>query len=686
MRTYYNTSSYTLPTTPQSPPSKKHRSEASDEARPRAIRPMQKNLGAGKKPADQRAAVLVDNLGPPAVDMAQTRPRRGSRARRLLVAALKHMRERGQIRPAHRMSCEEIPQKATNLGEDHQEDKLVWGKQVQNLLTLVIFLRKMHAPSNLRDCRARNRNPGVLACADKDEAGLNGAVEGFARERMFLGSKVGWNEVIWIIGQGYRTRPWVGCVAPEGRQVAWWRRGGGIDSVDGNIRTRSIRVAGDGICRGWMSGGRSKKTPGNLLAAEERKVESQGSGKPREPIWAEGRVEKSEYQSNHQMESTSVSQEEKSQRGSQREGGSRKKPNVSAAAEFYRHSVKKGPELGFLGRHKPKVSRTSRWSCSSANDAISLKENTALGPLKDDDIHWESKATGWHRQPLAPPRRPSRPTRRPRPSRPAPRCSLCRLHLPPPPRKKAYLKSGRLNKLEHQAMMRTTPTFWFRTAFFWRDYPHTHLSSAMKRYYVVQIGYWVQQWTPAGLIAREAADTRSGLRDLDVGDGCGCAPVAPCGWASRKVEARVLLLGLEKHRSDYWEYMVHHVVTVWMVSWSYLMNVTLLGTAVFESMDVPDFLLACVARVTRLPPRVCALLRAGCPSQRVRSLVRARKARGFTQGPFNISPGSAQAREDEGKWGINEIVCTTRQTARYWVKLSIGRVDGKLWHIPKENR
>ncbi|KAJ7035780.1 TLC domain-containing protein, partial [Mycena alexandri] len=97
------------------------------------------------------------------------------------------------------------------------------------------------------------------------------------------------------------------------------------------------------------------------------------------------------------------------------------------------------------------------------------------------------------------------------------------------------------------AIMRTTPAFWFRTAFFWRDYPYTHLSGAMKRYYVVQIGYWVQQWT-------------------------------------------VFLLGLEKRRSDHWEYMVHHVVTVWMVSWSYLINVTLLGTAVFVSMDAPDLL------------------------------------------------------------------------------------------------
>jgi hypothetical protein len=64
----------------------------------------------------------------------------------------------------------------------------------------------MHAPSDLRDSRVRNCNPGVLACTDEGEAGLNGAVEGFARERAFLGSKVGWNEVIWIVGEGYGTK------------------------------------------------------------------------------------------------------------------------------------------------------------------------------------------------------------------------------------------------------------------------------------------------------------------------------------------------------------------------------------------------------------------------------------------------------------------------------------------------
>ncbi|KAJ7923137.1 TLC domain-containing protein [Mycena leptocephala] len=57
-------------------------------------------------------------------------------------------------------------------------------------------------------------------------------------------------------------------------------------------------------------------------------------------------------------------------------------------------------------------------------------------------------------------------------------------------------------------------------------------------------------------------------------------------------QALVLILGLEKRRSDYWEFVLHHVITVWMVGWSYLMNVTLLGTAVFISMDLPDMCLA----------------------------------------------------------------------------------------------
>ncbi|KAJ6554212.1 TLC domain-containing protein [Mycena capillaripes] len=98
-------------------------------------------------------------------------------------------------------------------------------------------------------------------------------------------------------------------------------------------------------------------------------------------------------------------------------------------------------------------------------------------------------------------------------------------------------------------VMSTSRTWWFDTQYFWRDYPHTHMSAAMKRYYLSQIAYWLQQ-------------------------------------------ALVLLLGLEAPRSDYRELALHHLITVWMVSWSYLMSVTLLGNAVFVSMDIPDLMLA----------------------------------------------------------------------------------------------
>ncbi|KAJ7245926.1 TLC domain-containing protein [Mycena haematopus] len=95
----------------------------------------------------------------------------------------------------------------------------------------------------------------------------------------------------------------------------------------------------------------------------------------------------------------------------------------------------------------------------------------------------------------------------------------------------------------------TSRTLWFTTRHFWLDYPHTHLPGPLKAYYLLQISYWLQQFL-------------------------------------------VLGLGLERRRSDHWELVIHHVVTVWMVTWSYMMNVTQLGNAVFVSMDVPDVLLS----------------------------------------------------------------------------------------------
>lgn len=82
-----------------------------------------------------------------------------------------------------------------------------------------------------------------------------------------------------------------------------------------------------------------------------------------------------------------------------------------------------------------------------------------------------------------------------------------------------------------------------------------------------------------------------------------------------KVLAAMLILfasgRLEKPRSDFKELVVHHIVTLWLVGWSCgstessarlerkltslrldLINLTMIGTAIFVSMDVPDICLA----------------------------------------------------------------------------------------------
>ncbi|KAF9446956.1 longevity assurance proteins LAG1/LAC1 [Macrolepiota fuliginosa MF-IS2] len=98
-------------------------------------------------------------------------------------------------------------------------------------------------------------------------------------------------------------------------------------------------------------------------------------------------------------------------------------------------------------------------------------------------------------------------------------------------------------------VMTQLPTYWYRTDTFWIDYPHWDMKPELKRYYLMQSAYWCQQ-----LI--------------------------------------VLVLGLEKPRKDYHELVAHHAVTLWLVGWSYLVNLTFIGNAVFMSMDIPDMFLA----------------------------------------------------------------------------------------------
>ncbi|KAF7362620.1 TLC domain-containing protein [Mycena venus] len=98
-------------------------------------------------------------------------------------------------------------------------------------------------------------------------------------------------------------------------------------------------------------------------------------------------------------------------------------------------------------------------------------------------------------------------------------------------------------------IMSQLPTWWYRTEYFWIDYPHTAMLAELKRYYLLQTAYWFQQFL-------------------------------------------VLALRLEKPRKDYAELVAHHVVTLFLVIVSYLTNFTLIGSAVYMSMDIPDMFLA----------------------------------------------------------------------------------------------
>ncbi|KAI0318702.1 TLC domain-containing protein [Amylostereum chailletii] len=98
-------------------------------------------------------------------------------------------------------------------------------------------------------------------------------------------------------------------------------------------------------------------------------------------------------------------------------------------------------------------------------------------------------------------------------------------------------------------IMSQHPTWWYYTKAFWIDYPHWQMKPELKRYYLMQAAYWCQQLV-------------------------------------------VLVLGLEKPRKDYNELIAHHFVTLWLVGWSYGTNMTLIGNAVYASMDIPDVFLA----------------------------------------------------------------------------------------------
>lgn len=92
-------------------------------------------------------------------------------------------------------------------------------------------------------------------------------------------------------------------------------------------------------------------------------------------------------------------------------------------------------------------------------------------------------------------------------------------------------------------------SWWYNLEHLWYQYPHWQMRPELKLYYMLQASYWMQQ-------------------------------------------AFVMLLGLERPRKDYYELVAHHLVTLWLIGWSYFINLTMIGTTVFVCMDIPDTWLA----------------------------------------------------------------------------------------------
>lgn len=94
-------------------------------------------------------------------------------------------------------------------------------------------------------------------------------------------------------------------------------------------------------------------------------------------------------------------------------------------------------------------------------------------------------------------------------------------------------------------VMSKQDSWWYQLEHLWLKYPHWLMRPELKAYYLLQFSYWLQQ-------------------------------------------ALVMVLKLEKPRKDYYELIVHHIVTLWLIGWSYLLNLTMIGTTVFVAMDIPD--------------------------------------------------------------------------------------------------
>ncbi|KAJ2160785.1 Sphingosine N-acyltransferase lag1 [Coemansia sp. RSA 552] len=90
---------------------------------------------------------------------------------------------------------------------------------------------------------------------------------------------------------------------------------------------------------------------------------------------------------------------------------------------------------------------------------------------------------------------------------------------------------------------------WMNTAGFWEGYPEEHrtMTATMKAYYLVQLGFWIQQ---------------------------------------------IFVLLVEERRKDFGVMLVHHIVTCTLMGSSLYMNFTRVGNAILCCMDASDIFLS----------------------------------------------------------------------------------------------
>ncbi|QBM88529.1 sphingosine N-acyltransferase [Metschnikowia aff. pulcherrima] len=98
-------------------------------------------------------------------------------------------------------------------------------------------------------------------------------------------------------------------------------------------------------------------------------------------------------------------------------------------------------------------------------------------------------------------------------------------------------------------VMSRGPLWFFETTPFYLEYPHKTHDWYFKVYYLGQAAFWVQQ-------------------------------------------SVVLVLQLEKPRKDFYELILHHIVTIALIWCSYRFHFTWMGLEVYVTMDVSDFFLS----------------------------------------------------------------------------------------------